>query len=64
LRQLQASTVIMDLPFMEEATEELANLGRERAELEAHVAQLEANVAKQAAKVDELTTDIKAGEPE
>ena len=64
LRQLQASTMILALPFMEEATEELTNLGGETAELEARVAELEAGLTERQAKVDELTTDIKAGEPE
>lgn len=64
LRQLQASTMILALPFMEEATEELTNLGAETAELEARVAELEAGLTERQAKVDELTTDIKAGEPE
>jgi hypothetical protein len=64
LRKLQASTMILALPFMEEATEELTNLGGETAELEARVAELEAGLTERQAKVDELTTDIKAGEPE
>lgn len=64
LRQLQASTMILALPFMEEATEELTNLGGETAELEARVAELEAGLTERQTKVDELTTDIKAGKPE
>ncbi len=64
LRQLQASTLILALPFMEEATGELANLAGETARLETRVAELEAGLAERQAKVDELTTDIKAGEPE
>lgn len=64
LNQLVSRMAVIELPATRESTAELENLNQEMATLQNQVVELGLVVAERQAKVDELTTDIKAGEPE
>lgn len=64
LADLQRRIALQATPTAQEGTGELDSLQTQAADLEARVAELQAGLAERQARVDELTTDIKAGEPE
>jgi hypothetical protein len=64
LADLQRRIALQATPTAQEGTGELDGLQTQAADLEARVAELQAGLAERQARVDELTTDIKAGEPE
>jgi len=64
LNQLVSRMAVIELPATMESAAELDNLNQEMATLQNQVVELGLAVAERQAKVDELTTDLKAGEPE
>lgn len=64
LNQLVSRMAVIELPATRESAAELDDLSQEMATLQNQVVELGLVVAERQAKVDELTTDLKAGEPE